>query len=155
MANQPRYKYFDKSTFFDDGKSARDLVYGTVPRGSLDVGNVEVTKDGTNFSDAFPLPVDAALLKRGQERYGIYCMPCHGGTGGGDGMIVRRGFLAPPSLLNQRSRALPAGYIFAVITNGYGAMPDYSYQIPERDRWAIIAYVRTLQFTRGRGERTS
>jgi mono/diheme cytochrome c family protein len=148
--NQPRYKYLDASSFFSDGRSARPLEYGTIARGSLKPPPANVNPDGRQFTDQLPMPVNAALLHRGEQRYQIYCSPCHGMAGYGDGMIVRRGFLAPPSLHNSRSRALPAGYIFAVISNGYGAMPDYSYQVAEQDRWAIIAWIRTLQFSQTR-----
>lgn len=149
MQDQPRYEPLQKSNFFADGRSARPLVAGTIPYGELheDEAFYEGTQGGT-FLTAIPIPVTRDVLLRGEERYEIYCTPCHGSTGYGDGMIARRGFRAPPSLHSARSRALPAGYIFGVITNGYGAMPNYDIQIPVRDRWAIIAYVRALQFSR-------
>jgi mono/diheme cytochrome c family protein len=97
--------------------------------------------------DLFPFEVTEEVLWRGQERYNIYCMPCHGHVGDGDGMIVRRGFPAPPSLHINRLREAPAGHLFDVITNGWGAMPPYNHQIPPRDRWAIVAYLRALQLS--------
>jgi len=148
--NQPRYKYLEASSFFNDGRSARPLEYGTIARGSLKPAPAHLNTDGRTFTDQFPTSVNAALLSRGEQRFEIYCSPCHGMTGYGDGMIARRGFLAPPSLHNRRSRALPAGYLFAVISNGYGAMPDYSYQVAEQDRWAIVAWIRALQFSQSR-----
>jgi mono/diheme cytochrome c family protein len=95
----------------------------------------------------FPFPLTKEVLDRGQERYQIYCAMCHGLTGYGDGMIVRRGFRRPPSYHDDRLRAEPVGHFFDVITNGWGAMPDYSAQIPPADRWAIIAYLRALQLS--------
>ena len=90
----------------------------------------------------------AQLLARGQERYGIYCSPCHGLSGNGDGMIVRRGFPAPPSYHSARLRAAPAKHFFDVITNGYGVMYSYAARVEPRDRWAIVAYIRALQESR-------
>ena len=150
MSDQPRYEYLDRSSFFSDGRSARPLEYGVVPRGSLTQQASFLPPDGKTFSDTLPLPVTSTLLHRGKQRYEIYCSPCHGLTGYGDGMIARRGLAPPPSLHDERSRALPTGYVYAVITNGFGAMSPYSYQITPADRWAIIAYVRTLQFSQNR-----
>lgn len=149
MQDQPRYKPFAKSRFFADGRSARPQVAGTIADGDLREDNAlyEGVRDG-RFLDTLPFPVTRDVLARGQERYDIYCAPCHGATGYGDGMIAQRGFRAPPSLHSARSRALPTGYVFSVITNGYGAMPDYSEQISTQDRWAVAAYVRALQFSR-------
>ncbi len=97
--------------------------------------------------NAFPFPITAEGLDRGEERFKIYCSMCHGQTGFGDGMIVRRGFRRPPSLHDERLRQEPLGHFFDVITNGWGAMPDYSTEIPPRDRWLIIAYIRALQLS--------
>ncbi len=122
-------------------------------RGSNAGGNLGAQPGGTGGAGAaqdatmFPFPVTADLLKRGQERYGIYCAMCHGATGYGDGMIVRRGYRRPPSYHDDRLRQAPVGHFFDVITNGWGAMPDYAAQIPAQDRWAIIAYVRALQLS--------
>ena len=97
--------------------------------------------------DTFPFPVTKEVIERGQERFNIYCAPCHDRLGNGDGMIVRRGYRHPPSYHIDRLRQVPNGYIFDVITNGFGAMPDYAAQIPPRDRWAIVAYIRALQLS--------
>ncbi len=95
----------------------------------------------------FPLRVDAAVMARGQERFNIYCSPCHGRTGQGDGMVVRRGYRRPPSMHQDRLRSAPVGHFFDVMTNGFGAMPDYAAQIKAEDRWAIVAYIRALQLS--------
>jgi mono/diheme cytochrome c family protein len=100
------------------------------------------------LATTFPIPVTAPLLLRGQERFNVFCAPCHGRTGLGDGMVVRRGFRAPVSFHDPRLRQAPPGYIFDVITNGFGAMPDYSAQVPVADRWAIAAYLKALQLSR-------
>jgi mono/diheme cytochrome c family protein len=102
---------------------------------------------GEQDATEFPFPVTQQVLERGQERYQIYCALCHGATGTGDGMIVRRGFRRPPSYHTEQLRQAPVGHFFDVITNGWGAMPDYASQIPVQDRWAIIAYVRALQLS--------
>lgn len=98
--------------------------------------------------EKFPFPVTEEILNRGQERFQIFCSVCHGMTGEGDGMIVRRGFRRPPSYYEQRLREAPVGHFFDVVTNGWGAMPSYAAQVPVQDRWAIIAYIRALQLTR-------
>jgi hypothetical protein len=104
-------------------------------------------KSGKDFVQSIPLAVTEAFLKRGQDRYNIYCTPCHDLTGYGKGMVVRRGFKAPPSFHIDRLREAPAGYHFDVITNGFGAMLNYSAQIRVEDRWAIVAYIRALQLS--------
>ncbi|MBC7924103.1 MAG: cytochrome c [Bryobacteraceae bacterium] len=142
MHDQPRYDAQEPGPFFKDGRSARPFVEGTIARGHLPDAPVE------GFPDTIPVPVNRQLLQRGRERYDISCSPCHARTGDGNGMIVQRGFRAPPSLHNARSRALPASYIYAVITDGYGAMPSYYDQISPADRWAIVAYTRVLQYSR-------
>jgi mono/diheme cytochrome c family protein len=149
MHDQPRYKPLAKSDFFGDDRSARPLVEDTVARGPLRDDSLLYTgKAGTEFADAFPMKVDTAVLHRGQERYKIYCSPCHGQVGRGDGAVVRRGFKnRPESFHVARLRQKPAGYFFDVITNGFGAMQDYSAQITVQDRWAIVAYVRALQLS--------
>jgi mono/diheme cytochrome c family protein len=144
MAAQPRYEPYEASTFFVDGSSARPLVPGTVPRGSA--AGQAPTGNGA-AADAFPFPITAAVMARGRERFNIYCAPCHDQAGTGTGIVVRRGFTPPPSLHSERLRAAPAGYLYEVITNGFGAMPSYAAQVPERDRWAIVAYVRALQLS--------
>jgi mono/diheme cytochrome c family protein len=148
MHDQPKYKPFRESEMFADHRSARPLVAGTVARGSLREDSVYFTgKVGNDFVAEIPVKVTPELLARGQERFQIFCSPCHGRTGRGDGMIVQRGFKAPSSYHVDRLRAMPIGYFYDVITNGYGAMADYSAQVPPADRWAIAAYVRTLQYS--------
>ena len=144
MANQPKYRPQKPSDFFADGRSERPLIENTVARGSIANDELIVPKD----SNAFPLPVNEALLERGEARYKIYCTPCHGLQGDGNGMIVDRGMKRPPSYHIDRLRQSPNGYYFDVITNGFGSMYSYSAQIPPKDRWAIIAYVRALQLSR-------
>jgi mono/diheme cytochrome c family protein len=146
MHDQPRYKPFAQSDFFADRRSARPLVDGTIARGHLRDDAVLYTgkADGKPV-DAFPVAVTAAVMARGQERFDIFCSPCHGRTGAGDGMIVRRGYRKPPTFHQDRLRQAAPGYTFDVITNGFGAMPDYAQQIPVRDRWAIVAYIKALQ----------
>jgi len=144
MANQPRPNTLSPSDVFADGRSERQLIENTVARGSVENDSLFVPKD----SNAFPLPVTLALLQRGQERYNIFCTPCHGVQGDGQGMVAVRGMKHPPSYHQDRLRQEPNGYIYDVVTNGFGAMYGYSAQIPPRDRWAIIAYVRALQLSR-------
>jgi mono/diheme cytochrome c family protein len=180
MQDQPRYKPLRHTTFFDDERSARPLVEGTVARGQLkedalfftgrtasaaqagpagaSVGAIQTASvtgaqatpapGAQGFADVFPFPVTREVVDRGEERFNIYCSVCHDRTGSGLGMVVRRGYRQPPSLHIDRLRQAPAGYLFDVITNGFGAMPDYSAQISPRDRWAIVAYVRALQLSR-------
>jgi len=148
MQDQPKLRPYRRTEFFGDERSARPLVAGTVARGQLEEeGLLAAAKTGAAFSDALPMPVDEALLRRGQERYTIYCSPCHGRLGRGDGMVVRRGYRQPSSFHVDRLRAQPAGYFFDAISHGFGAMPDYAAQIAVRDRWAIVAYVRVLQLS--------
>jgi mono/diheme cytochrome c family protein len=148
MHDQPRYKPLAGSDFFGDGRSARPLVAGTVARGHLkDDAVFHTGKTGDAPTDSLPFPVTGDVLRRGQQRYRIFCTPCHGQTGRGDGMVVRRGYRKPVSFHDDRLRGLPAGYFFDVMTNGFGAMPDYASQIPPGDRWAIVAYVRALQLS--------
>ena len=148
MHDQPKYKPLRESEMFADHRSARPLVAGTVARGSLREDTAFFTgKRGNDFIAEIPVKVTPELLARGQERFQIFCSPCHGRTGRGDGMIVQRGFKAPSSYHVDRLRAMPIGYFYDVITNGFGAMADYSAQVPPADRWAIAAYVRTLQYS--------
>ncbi len=144
MANQPRQNPLSPANFFADGRSERPAVENTVVRGSVQDDALFVPKD----SNVFPLPINAELLQRGQQRYGIFCTPCHGIQGDGLGMVALRGMKHPPSYHQERLRQVPNGYLYDVITNGFGAMYGYSSQIPPRDRWAIIAYVRALQVSR-------
>jgi len=146
MHDQPKFKPLAKNDFFADRRSARPLVDGTIARGHLreDAALYTGKADGKPV-DAFPFAVSAAVMARGQERFNIFCSPCHGRTGDGDGMIVRRGYRKPPTFHQDRLRQAAAGYTFDVITNGFGAMPDYAQQITVRDRWAIVAYIKALQ----------
>lgn len=144
MAIQPKDKPLAPSPFFDDGRSERPLVENTVARGSIADDALFVPKD----SNAFPLPLTPELMKRGQERFGIFCTPCHGLQGDGNGMIAMRGMKHPPTYHQDRLRQVPNGYLYDVITNGFGAMQGYSAQVPPRDRWAIVAYIRALQLSR-------
>jgi mono/diheme cytochrome c family protein len=144
MANQPRQNPLSPSDFFPDGRSERPVVENTVVRGAVADDALFVAKD----SNAFPLQVNIELLERGQERYAIFCSPCHGLQGDGNGMVAMRGMKHPPSYHDERLRHEPNGYFFDVITNGFGAMYPYSAQIPPRDRWAIVAYLRALQLSR-------
>ena len=144
MAHQPKARPLSPTEFFDDGRSERPLLENTVARGALADDALFVPKD----SNDFPLPVNQELLERGQERYQIFCTPCHGLQGDGNGLIAMRGMKHPPSYHQDRLRQVPSGYLYDVVTNGFGAMLGYSAQIPPRDRWAIIAYVRALQLSR-------
>jgi hypothetical protein len=144
MALQPKNRPLSPSDFFADGRSERPLVENTVARGSLADDALFVSKD----SNSFPLPVTQETLERGEGRYKIFCTPCHGLQGDGNGMVAMRGMKHPPTFHLERLRQSPNGYFYDVITNGFGAMYSYSAQIPPRDRWAIIAYVRALQLSR-------
>lgn len=148
MHDQPKYIPLRPSAFFDDGRSQRPLMEGTVARGQLHADQeFYLGKVKDRPVQEFPFVITREILARGQERFNIYCAPCHGRTGGGRGMIVERGYRAPPSFHIDRLRQAAAGYIYDVITNGFGAMPDYSAQIPPQDRWAIVGYVRALQLS--------
>jgi hypothetical protein len=124
------------------------LVTGTVARGELDADEFFYTgKSNGTLVDTFPFPITREVLLRGQERYNIFCSPCHDRVGNGQGMIVQRGFRRPSSFHNDRLRGAPVGYFFEVITKGFGTMYDYADRVPPRDRWAIIAYIRALQLS--------
>jgi mono/diheme cytochrome c family protein len=144
MGNQPKYKALAPSEFFGDGRSERPILENTVARGSVANDELSVAKE----SNAFPVPVDMKLLERGEERYKIFCTPCHGLQGDGNGMVAMRGMKHPPSYHDDTVRKQPNGYFYDVITNGFGSMLGYSAQIPPKDRWAIVAYVRALQLSR-------
>jgi len=148
MQDQPKYIPLRSSEFFADGRSARPIPEGTVARGQLRADKVFYTgKVGDQFTDLIPFPVTRTVLERGRERFNIYCTPCHGMLGNGLGMIVRRGLKRPPSYHIDRLRQVPVGYFYDIITNGFGAMQDYSAQVEPRDRWAIAAYIRVLQYS--------
>ena len=146
MSNQPSYRPLEPSQFWADGMSARPRVPGTVARGELAVGGFQATgKIGGQDGDGFPFPITPQVMNRGQERYDIYCSPCHGRLGDGNGMIPSRGYRRPPSYHTAALRAAKTGHFFDVMTNGFGSMPPYATQIPIDDRWAIVAYIRALQ----------
>jgi mono/diheme cytochrome c family protein len=187
MARQPSYRPLEPTTFFADGRSARPLVSGTVARGQPldDASLVRARKERSprastaaflatgpglafvtekpgkleDYVAEFPFAISEDDLRRGQQRFTIFCSVCHGPVGNGNGMIVERGYLKPPSFNTEDSRGLarfgihvplrkvPVGYFFEVITQGYGGMPDYATQIPPDDRWKIIAYIRALQWS--------
>jgi mono/diheme cytochrome c family protein len=148
MAEQPRHKPLDASTVFDDGRSARPLVPSTVARGQLrDDEQFYTGKLRGAPVDTLPFPVTREVLERGQVRFDIYCSPCHGRLGDGQGMVVQRGFTPPSSFHADRLREAPVGHLFDVISNGFGVMPDYAAQVLARDRWAIVAYIRALQLS--------
>ncbi len=176
MAKQPAYRPLEASDFFGDGRSERPLVAGTIARGHLqtdvafftgrrqrtpadqDAAAVSPAEgaaavrsvnpdDMSLYVDTFPLPVTPDLVERGRERYTIFCAVCHDARGEGNGIVVQRGFTKPPSYHIDRLQAAPPGYLFAVVSQGYGSMPDYAAQIPSRDRWAIVAFVRALQLS--------
>ena len=148
MHDAPRYEPLEASTFFANGQASRALVANTVPRGLLreDTHLNEGRVDG-QLATTFPMVVTPAVMQRGQERFNVFCSPCHGRTGSGNGMVVQRGFRAPPSYHEDRLRNAPVGYFFDVMTNGFGAMQDYASQVPVADRWAIAAYIRALQLS--------
>jgi len=148
MHDQPKYRPLRGSELFADKRSARPLVEGTVARGTLREDTVFFTgKTADGFVSEIPVELTAALLTRGQSQYHVFCAPCHGRTGRGDGMIVQRGFKKPSSYHVDRLRQVEVGYFYDVISIGFGAMSDYAAQVPPLDRWAIAAYVRTLQLS--------
>jgi mono/diheme cytochrome c family protein len=148
MHVQPRYEPEDPSTFFADGRSERPPVEGTVARGHLRTDELLYTgRVNGAVADIFPFAITAPDLSRGRERYNIYCSPCHDYTGGGNGMIVQRGFPSPPSFHLERLRQAPAGHFFEVMTNGFGLMYSYASRVSPEDRWRIAAYIRALQLS--------
>ncbi len=172
MQDQPRYKAYKESDFFADRRASRDLPDGTVPRGQLRADKalytgkkenadpnppIQTTVDPAtgntliwsfpNDIEEFPVPVTKELVDRGEQRYKVFCIVCHGPAGNGDGMIVRRGFSKPPTYNDDRLRNAPVGHFYDVITNGQGKMNSYASQVPVADRWAIVAYIRALQIS--------
>jgi hypothetical protein len=148
MQDQPKYKNLRGSAFFDDKRSARPVVEGTVARGHLYADQRFLTgKENGQPIAVLPVKLTRELLERGRQRYGIYCTPCHGLTGDGLGMVVQRGYRQPPSFHIDRLRESPVGYFYDVETHGFGSMMDYAAQIPQSDRWAIAAYIRALQLS--------
>jgi mono/diheme cytochrome c family protein len=149
MAVQPSYRPYQPSDIFADGTSARPVPADTVARGHLQDDTLLFTGKDASGQDStqFPFAVTRAVLERGQQRFNIYCAPCHGPDGDGDGVVVQRGFNRPPTYHSDRLRQAPVGHFFQVISNGFGAMPSYADQVPVNDRWAIVAYIRALQLS--------
>ena len=150
MYDQEKYEPYEASSFFTDGLSARQPVTGTIARGELRFDQHLYTgKNGEELAATLPesIGIDIGLLQRGRERYEIFCTPCHDRTGGGNGMIVQRGFKQPPSMHLDRLRNVPLGHFYDVVTSGFGTMASYASRIPVQDRWAIAAYIRALQFS--------
>ena len=150
MFDQAKYEPYEKSELFDDDASARPLPEGTVALGAL--AEDPALHTGMSAGGAFvaesPVPWTREVLARGRRQFDVFCAPCHGRTGDGDGMIVRRGYKRPASYHEERLRGMPDGYLFDVVTRGYGVMPSYAQQVPVADRWAIVGYVRALQRSR-------
>lgn len=148
MHVEPRYDPYSPSSIFPDGRSERPMVPGTVARGHLRVDELLYTgKIKGQPANEFPFPITKADLKRGQQRFDIYCTPCHDYTGSGEGMIVLRGFPAPPSYHTAKLVNAPVGHFFDVMTNGYGTMFSYASRVSVKDRWRIAAYIRALQLS--------
>jgi len=137
MVDQAKYEAYEKAELFPDGKTNQPPVPGTIARGQLDYFATLRQRP----------PLTRALVERGRERFDIFCVPCHGRTGDGDGMIVRRGFPSPPSYHTERLRNAPTEHFVQVVTNGYGVMYSYADRVPPADRWAIAAYIRALQLS--------
>lgn len=150
LYDQAKYEPFEASEIFLNGASARTLPAHTVARGQLreDVAYYTGKNEAGEFVSAFPMEVTREVLRRGQERYTVFCTPCHGLTGEGDGMIVQRGYKAPVSYHESWVRFMPVGFYVNSIYQGYGVMPSYASQVPPADRWAITAYIRALQESR-------
>jgi mono/diheme cytochrome c family protein len=148
MQDEPRYKPLAASEFFSDHRSARPMIEGTVARGHLRIDEARYTgKINGEDVDQFPIPIAKADIERGQTRFNVYCTPCHGRTGDGNGMVVLRGFRQPPSYYSERLINEPVGHFFDVITNGFGAMASYASRVEPDDRWKIVAYIRALQLS--------
>ena len=148
MFEQPYSKPLERSSFFRDRMASRPLPAHTVAQGQLRADTAFYTgKVNTNLLTTFPMPITREVLNRGRERFEIYCAPCHGRTGEGNGMIVQRGFPAPPSYHIDRLREAPVGHFYDVITQGYGIMYSYQARVAPADRWAIAAYIRALQLS--------
>jgi hypothetical protein len=148
MQDQPKFVPQRGTDFYTDGRSARPQVENTVARGQLHEDTYFYTglKDGKE-GDAMPFPVTLEVLERGQERYNVYCTPCHSRVGNGEGMIVQRGYRPAGNYHTPRLMAAPLGHFFSVMTNGFGAMPDYAAQLTPQDRWAVVAYIKALQLS--------
>ena len=148
MHDAPRYEAFESSAFFADGRASRSAPAGTVARGWLKSDDAFYTgKVNGQFVEQFPFAIAREDLARGQARFNIYCTPCHGRLGDGQGMVVQRGLRQAASFHQDRLRQETVGYLYDVVTNGFGAMQGYAEQVPARDRWLIVAYVRALQLS--------
>ena len=148
MYDQEKYEPLEASAFFADGMSFRAQVDGTVARGQLMLDeHFYQGKIQGQLAETLPVAVDRQLLERGRERFNIFCAPCHGRTGAGNGMIVQRGLKQPPTYHQQRLREVPVGHFFDVMTNGFGVMYSYASRVPVADRWAIAAYIKVLQLS--------
>jgi mono/diheme cytochrome c family protein len=148
MQIEPRYNPEAETNFFSDGRAARPMVAGTVARGHAEIDEARYTgKIAGDDIDQFPIPISKDDIERGQQRFNIYCSPCHGRLGDGNGMVVMRGFRQPPSYYSDRLVHAPVGHFFDVITNGFGAMASYASRVQTDDRWRIIAYIRALQLS--------
>lgn len=148
MHDQAKFEPLEASDFFGDGLSARPLPEGTVARGFLRIDRHLYTgKIGDEFAPTFPFPVTKEVLLRGQNRFNIFCSPCHGESGNGQGIIVQRGLKHPESFHSQRLIDSPPGYYFDVMTKGFGVMKPYASRIKPKDRWAIVGYIRALQYS--------
>jgi Cytochrome C oxidase, cbb3-type, subunit III len=148
MHDQPKFIPQRGTEFYADGRSARPQVANTVARGQLHEDTYFYTgmQDGKE-GNVMPFAVTMEVLERGQERFNIYCTPCHSRVGNGAGMIVQRGYRPAGNFHTSRLQSAPLGHFFAVMTNGYGAMPDYAAQVAPQDRWAIVAYIKALQLS--------
>jgi len=148
MHDQPRYKPLARTDFFGDGRSARPVVDGTVARGQLRIDSARYTGkvNGQDVTE-FPFSITRQDVERGQQRFNIYCSPCHSRLGDGNGMIVRRGFRQAASYHTEKLIKAPVGHFFDVMTNGFGAMPSYASRVEPDDRWRIVAYIRVLQLS--------
>lgn len=148
MHDQPKYRAYSYSGLWNDSRSMRPRVDNTIARGQLKTDAALYRgRNGDQLVSELPVKLSRELLARGQNRYAIYCTPCHGATGDGAGMVVQRGFKHPPSYHIERLRNQPVGHFYDVITNGYGSMISYASRIPTQDRWAIVAYIRALQLS--------
>jgi mono/diheme cytochrome c family protein len=148
MHNQPRYKPLAASEFFADHRSERPEIEGTVARGHLKIDSARYTgKFNGEDIDQFPIPITRDDIERGRERFNIYCTPCHGRLGDGNGMVVLRGYRQAASYYSDKLMKAPVGHFFDVMTNGFGAMPSYASRVQPDDRWRIVAYIRALQLS--------
>ena len=148
MHDQPRYEALEGSSFFGDARASRPQIPGTVARGQLRIDQHLYTgKIGNVLAATLPFAVTREVIERGRDRFNIHCTPCHDRAGTGQGIVVQRGFRPPPSFHTSHLREAPVGHFFDVMTNGFGAMSSYATRVSVRDRWAIAAYLRALQYS--------